>query len=122
MGARTAAPGGGSVSALLAALGAGLGSMVINIHTWLYGGGKHDKKMSNYLDDIELKRNKECTLLLEMPCSFVCSLVTFFTPSARAMDQQLWISGRASTGAWVTRPERPKGVKAVIKQARRAAT
>ena len=38
-------------------------------------------------------------LLLETPCP----LVTFFTPSACAMDQPLWISGRASTGAWVTR-------------------
>ena len=32
-----------------------------------------------------------------------CPFVTFFTPSACAMDQPLWISGRASTGAWVTR-------------------
>ena len=57
MGARTAAPGGGSVSALLAALGAGLGSMVINIffQTRLYAGGNHDKKMSSYLDEIELE-------------------------------------------------------------------
>ena len=57
MGARTAAPGGGSVSALLAALGAGLGSMVIGdgdqhftrkvicwifIKTGLFGDGNHN--------------------------------------------------------------------------------
>ena len=41
-------------------------------------------------------------LLLETPCPLVGWLVTFFTPSACAMDQPLWISGRASTGAWVT--------------------
>ena len=50
----------------------------------------------------------------------VCSFVTFFTPSACAVDQPLCISEQALTGAWVTRPERPKGVKDVIKQAQRA--
>ena len=33
-----------------------------------------------------------------------------------------WLNQSASAVAWVTRPERPKGVKDIIKQARRAAT
>ena len=55
---------------------------------------------------IHLERPFLPILLLEEPCSSVRSLVTYFTPFACAIDQQLWIWGRASTGACVTRPGR----------------
>ena len=53
--------------------------------------------------------------------------VTFFTPSeitapkVNGCSQTVavaWLNQSSSAVAWVTRPERPKGVKDVIKQAR----
>ena len=73
MGARTAAPGGGSVSALLAALGAGLGSMVIGD-----GDGDGDQHFTSvefssrlgsmYGDGNHRKRSYACQMII-MPLS-----------------------------------------------------
>ena len=73
----------------------------------------------------------EYILLLETPCPFVgpsrfypqgdnALTVTKVTGCSQTVAVA-WLNQSSSAVAWVTQPERPKGVKDVIKQARRAA-
>ena len=58
------------------------------------------------LNNVTRNSNSDSILLLELPCSFICSLITIFTPScAPAHPYIVWAN---SLDVWVTRPKRPE--------------